>query len=70
MYFCNILRMYPSRETKVLVSKCELLLPLPPHTLDELLHWHNSSRPPAPLHTDFGPMQECCRCKQPRPLRV
>jgi hypothetical protein len=53
---------YPSRETKVLISKCELLLPLPPHDLNELLHWHSAS-PPAPLlHIDVGPMQECCRC--------
>jgi hypothetical protein len=52
---------YPSRETKVLISKCELLLPLPPHDLNELLHWHSAS-PPAPLlHIDVGPMQECCR---------
>ena len=55
---------YPSRETKVLSSKCELLLPLPPHDLNELLHWHSSSPPAALLHVGIGPIQECCRCSQ------
>ena len=59
---------YPSRETKVLVSKCELLLPLPPHDLNELLHWHSSSAPAALVHIDIGPMQECCRYQQLSPL--
>ena len=56
---------YPSRETKVLVSKCELLLPLPPHDLNELLHWNSSSPPAALLHVGVGPIQECCRYSQP-----
>jgi hypothetical protein len=53
---------YPARESKVLVSKCEVLLPLPPHELQELLHWSSSTPPAASINIDIGPIEECCRC--------
>jgi hypothetical protein len=58
---------YPSRETKVLASKCEVMLPLPVHDLHELLHWQCSAPPPALIFFDIGPVQECFRCPQPLP---